>query len=139
MTRPGEAESAHREIRLARQFMDLVLDEQPALVATIHESTKRFHPDVPPSFGQTIVYGVKPVPPLAVQVVEQLNQELEHPYEVWATHYYPVETSSTERIVEAVGCIGLCIETWMGFAEERRIVMQRRVVELLLAGIGIVI
>jgi len=51
--------------------------------------------------------------------------------------HYPVATSSTEVIVAANGCVGLCIETWMGFAERRRIDMQRQVVELLLADIGV--
>jgi len=51
--------------------------------------------------------------------------------------HYPVATSSTEVIVAATGCVGLCIETWMGFAERRHIDMQRQVVELLLADIGV--
>ena len=50
---------------------------------------------------------------------------------------YPVATSSTEIIVDTVGCIGLCIETWMGFPERRRIDMQKEVVELLLADVGV--
>jgi len=56
---------------------------------------------------------------------------------VQAVQHYPVATSSTEVIVAATGCVGLCIETWMGFAERRRIDMQRQVVELLLADIGV--
>ena len=54
-----------------------------------------------------------------------------------APQYYPVATSSTEIIVDTVGCIGLCIETWMGFPERRRIDMQKEVVELLLADVGV--
>jgi hypothetical protein len=34
--------------------------ERPALMATLHESYKRYDPTVTPSFGQTIVYGVTP-------------------------------------------------------------------------------
>jgi hypothetical protein len=48
-----------------------------------------------------------------------------------------VATSSTEVIVAATGCVGLCVETWMGFPEARRVEMQRAVVELLLADIGV--
>ena len=51
--------------------------------------------------------------------------------------YYFVAMLLTEVIVVANGCVGLCIETWMGFAERRRIDMQRQVVELLLADIGV--
>src|SRR5690606_17654574 len=59
---PGDADAPEREKRLARTFMDLVLSERPALVCTLHESQKRYHPDVKPSFGQTLVYGVLPIP-----------------------------------------------------------------------------
>jgi hypothetical protein len=56
---PGDASAPEREKRLARQFMDLVMDERPALMATLHESQKRYDPAVTPSFGQTLVYGVE--------------------------------------------------------------------------------
>lgn len=135
---PGDPESEHPEQRLAHRFMELIRAERPALVATLHESTKRYHPSVAASFGQTLVYGVKPVPPILSRVVAQLNEALEHPYEVWDTHYYPVATSSTEVIVDAIGCVGVCVETWMGFDERRRIDMQRSIVDFLLRDIGIV-
>jgi len=117
--------------------MDLMLDERPALLATLHESTKRHHPDVPASFGQTVVYGVEDKPAVVDVVVAKMNEALEHPYERWAPHCYPVPTSSTEVIVDAIGCVGLCIETWMGFDERRRIDMQRQVVTLLLEHFGL--
>ncbi|PKN58205.1 MAG: hypothetical protein CVU56_07155 [Deltaproteobacteria bacterium HGW-Deltaproteobacteria-14] len=134
---PGDAAAPEPERRLARRFMDLVLDERPALIATLHESWKRFHPEVPVSFGQTVVYGVEPRPPVVDTVVAAMNADLEHPYELWAPHYYPVATSSTEVIVEATGCVGLCIETWLGFAEERRVAMQQKVVRILLESLGV--
>jgi len=134
---PGDAEAPEIERRLAHRFMDLILDERPVLVATLHESHKRYDPEVTPSFGQTLVYGVEPMPALVGQVVEQMNAELADEGERWASQYYPVSTSSTEVIVDAVGCIGVCVETWMGFPERRRIEMQRRVVDLLLEGVGV--
>ncbi|TPV95688.1 MAG: hypothetical protein B7733_08690 [Myxococcales bacterium FL481] len=134
---PGSADAAEPEYRLARRFMDLVEAERPALVATLHESHKRYDPAVTPSFGQTLVYGVDPMPPLVQAVVDSLNAELADDAERWATQYYPVATSSTELIVEAIGCIGICVETWMGFAENRRVEMQRRVVELMLQQVGV--
>ncbi len=133
---PGDADGAPEQV-LARQFMDLMLDETPALVATLHESWKRYHPEVAVSFGQTLVYGVDPCPPLIERSVARMNEQLEHPYEKWDTHYYPVATSSTEVIVDAVGCTGICVETWMGFTERRRIDMQKRVVHILLEEIGV--
>src|SRR5690606_22817946 len=129
---PGDAAAAERERRLARAFMDLVLSERPALVATLHESHKRYDPTVVPSFGQTLVYGVDPAPPILDRVVRRMNDALEDEAERWATQYYPVSTSSTEVIVDAIGCVGVCVETWMGFGERRRIAMQRQVVDLLL-------
>jgi uncharacterized protein len=135
---PGDAAAEEPERRLARKYMDLMLAEKPALLATLHESTKRYHPDVPASFGQTIVYGIEPIPEVVPAICAKLNEELAHPYERWAPHYYPVSTSSTEVIVDAIGCVGLCIETWIYFEERRRVDMQRRVVELLLQHFGLI-
>lgn len=128
---PGDAAAAERERRLARRFMDLMLDERPALVATLHESRKRYHPEVVPSFGQTLVYGVEPMPALVGRVVARMNEGASAE-ELWSTLYYPVATSSTEVIVDAVGCVGVCVETWMGFPEARRVAMHREVVGHLL-------
>ena len=134
---PGDLQAAEPERRRAAQLMALMRDEQPALVATLHESRKRFDPAVVPSFGQTIVYGVDPMPSIVQVVIDQLNTRLESEEERWAPLYYPVATSSTEVIVDAIGCVGLCIETWMGFDEARRIAMQREVVRLLLDSVGV--
>lgn len=134
---PGDASAPEPERRLARKFMDLVLDERPALVATLHESWKRYDPAVNPSFGQTIVYGVEPMPAIVGRVLERLNARFTGAQEHFDPQYYPVATSSTEVIVEATGCIGLCIETWMEFPEARRIEMQKAVVEYLLDDIGV--
>ncbi|MEM6786680.1 MAG: succinylglutamate desuccinylase/aspartoacylase family protein [Myxococcota bacterium] len=129
---PGDPDAAELERRLAGRLMALIADERPALVATLHESHKRHHPDIPASFGQSVVYGVTPRPEVVDRVVDHMNEDLAHPYERWAAHHYPVPTSSTEVIVEKVGCVGLCIETWMGFEEARRVAMQREVVMCLL-------
>lgn len=134
---PGDADAAEREHRLARRFMDLCIDERPALVTTLHESHKRYDPNVNPSFGQTIVYGVEPMPPIVARTVARLNEKFGGDNEHFDPQYYPVATSSTEVIVDAVGCVGLCIETWMGFDEARRIEMQRATVEFLLDDIGV--
>ena len=132
---PGDAGAPEVERRLARTFMDLVLEERPAVMATLHESWKRHHPAFPISFGQTITYGVEPRPPLVDRLVARMNEQLDVAYETWAPHYYPVATSSTEVIVEAIGqahIVGLCIETWMGFELARRVAMQKRLVRVLL-------
>jgi len=134
---PGDANAEELENRLAAKFMALVEDEHPALIATLHESLKRFHPAVPQSFGQTLVYGVQPMPSIVQRVVDRMNEDLEHPYEVWAPHHYPVATSSTEVIVDKLGCVGICVETWEVFDEARRIAMQRDVVRALLEEIGV--
>ncbi len=133
---PGDAASDVVEQRLAHMYMSLIREENPALVATLHESKTRYSPDVHPSFGQTLVYGVKPCPPSLSRVVETLNGLCESDAERWNTHYYPVSTSSTEVIVDAIGCVGTCVETWMGFPERRRIDMQKDVVLSLLREFG---
>ncbi len=129
---PGDSGDVEPERRLARRPLDLMIDEQPALVATLHESLKRHHPDIPLSFGQSIVYGTEPMPEVIGPLIAALNEQLEHPYERWAPHYFPVPSSSTEVIVAHAGCVGLCIETWLGFEERRRIDMHRLAVTLLL-------
>lgn len=134
---PGDASAPEPEYRLARRFMDLVLDERPALVATLHESRKRYNPQVVPSFGQTLVYGVDPMPDVVGRVVDRLNARLAHEDERWAPLYYPVATSSTEVIVDATGCTGVCVETWQGFEEARRVAMHKQVVALLLDAFGL--
>lgn len=134
---PGDEKSDALEQRLARRFMDLVETERPALVMTLHESWKRHHPAIAASFGQTIVYGVNPMPPIIQHVVDRLNEVRQSPYELWAPHYYPVATSSTEVIVDRIGCVGVCVETWMGFEEERRVAMQRQTVRFFLEELGI--
>ena len=134
---PGDADAPERERQLARRFMDLVLAERPTLMATLHESHKRYHPDVKPSFGQTLVYGVEPMPAIIARTIDRLNARIAGEDERWAPQYYPVATSSTEVIVEATGCVGICVETWMGLSEVRRIELQRLVVELLLDDLGV--
>ena len=136
---PGDATALECEKRLARIYMDLVLRERPVLMATLHESMKRHHPAFPISFGQTLTYGVEPRPPLIDRVVAKLNESLVTAYETWAPHYYPVATSSTEVIVDALGqdfIVGVCVETWMGFDLARRVAMQKAVVRHLLTDIG---
>jgi len=134
---PGDAGAPEAEQRLAARFMELMRSERPALVCTLHESQKRHHPKVVPSFGQTLVYGVTPCPELLERVVGQLNETKQSAEETWATHFYPVATSSTEVIVDAIGCVGVCVETWMALPERRRIDMQREVVLRLGRGLGV--
>ena len=133
---PGEADAAQPEPRLARRFMDVVLEERPQLVATLHESRKRYHPDVQSSYGQTLVYGVDPRPTLLDRALQRLN-EGRSDAERFSPLYDPIPTASTEVIVDAIGCVGVCVETWMGFAERRRIEMQQQVVEVLLSELGV--
>lgn len=135
---PGDANDPAWERRLARRFMDLVESERPALMATLHESTKRYDPNADrPTFGQTLVYGVEPMPAIIERVIGRLNQRFSSEQERWDPQHFPVATSSTEVIVDAIGCIGICVETWMGFEERHRIEMQKAVVEFLLDDIGV--
>jgi hypothetical protein len=114
-----------------------VLAERPSLVATLHESKKRYDPAVMPSFGQSLVYGVEPMPEILGRVIDRMNAALADESERWSPNHYPVATSSTEVIVDAIGCVGVCVETWMGFDEARRTEMQRAVVGHLLDEIGV--
>lgn len=135
---PGDPDAERYEPRLAHRFLELVRAERPALVATLHESLKRYDPDVRPSYGQSLVYGVDPAPDVLARVRDRMNAEaLDNEEERWAIQYDPVPTSSTEVIVDAIGCVGTCVETWMGFPERRRIDMQKQVVRYLLEDFGL--
>jgi len=134
---PGDPGGARLEHRLAATFMDTMIDARPDLLVTLHESKNKFHPDVQPSFGQTVVYGVQPAPSIVAAAVSKMNTSVRNPAEVWAPHHYPVSTSSTEVIVERLGCVGLCIETWMGFPLSRRVAMHREIVCVLLDEVGV--
>lgn len=134
---PGDASASDVEPRLARMFMDLYEREKPDLIVTLHESMKRYHPEVPVSFGQTLVYGVQPRPAIVDAAITRMNQALQNPYELWAPHHFPVATSSTEVIVDRLGCIGLCAETWMGFELPRRVAMQKQLVSVILEEMGL--
>ena len=83
-----------------------------------------------------MVYGVEPMPEIIGRAVARLNERFVSEQERWAPQYFPVATSSTEVIVDAIGCIGICVETWMGFEERHRITMQKAVVEILLSELG---
>ncbi len=77
------------------------------------------------------------MPEILARTIDRLNARFPEEDARWAPQYYPVATSSTEVIVDAIGCVGICVETWMGFPEPRRVEMQRAVVELLLDDIGV--
>jgi hypothetical protein len=77
------------------------------------------------------------MPEIVQATVDRLNTRFSSDEERWEPQYYPVSTSSTEVIVDAVGCIGICVETWMGFEEAHRIEMQKAVVEFLLDHAGV--
>ena len=47
------------------------------------------------------------------RVIDSLNASKLNDNEAWEPQHYPVATSSTEVIVEATGCVGVCVETWM--------------------------
>jgi predicted deacylase len=134
---PGDAVSSEPEPRLARCFMDLVETERPDLVVTLHESPRRHQEGDRETMGQTIISGVTPRPRIVDRTIERLNTELTDASERWAALHYPIAASSTEVIVDAIGCVGLCIETWEGFSLPRRVAMHRTLVRLLLEDQGI--
>jgi len=133
---PGDPQAAEPERRLASLLMGVLVGERPDLVATLHESNKRYDPAVTPSFGQSLVVGVQPVPGIIQSVCDVMNQTLLSEDERWTVQHYPVPTSSTEVIVDAIGCVGVCVETWMGFPERRRTDMHIEVVRNLLGAQG---
>ena len=56
---PGAPNAVEPEKQLAHRFLQLAKDEEPMVVATLHESRELYHQSKAIAFGQTLVYGVE--------------------------------------------------------------------------------
>ena len=134
---PGNAKGEVYELRLAREIFDWVGEQQADLVLTLHESRYLHDGSTPRTFGQTIVYGVKPMPRILDRVLSQLNEELADPKHKFWPNYFPIATSSTEQFVDNFGGTGFCAETWRGFDLDVRVQMQEELVLAFFDQLGI--
>ena len=134
---PGDPKAAEPEKQLAHHFLQLAKDEEPMVVATLHESRELYSQNKTVAFGQTLVYGVEHCPALITELAGRLNQEKQDLLETWTPLFYPVTTACTEAIVAATQCVGICVETWMGFEESQRIRLHRRLIAHLLDSCGL--
>ena len=126
---PGIKGEQLYEFDLAREIYNMVSDEGIQYLLTLHESRYLHNPTKPRTFGQTIVYGVKPMPTYLTTWLNLVNQLIDSEEQIFHPYYFPVENSSTETMVEAYGLKGgFCIETWRGFELERRIELQTKVI-----------
>ncbi len=135
---PGKADSVRYEERLAAEIFAWVGSLEVDVVLTLHESIYLHDGSNPKTYGQTIVYGVKPMPALVQQVLDQLNEELLDPRHRFYPNYAPIPTSSTEQFVENFGVQGFCAETYRGFGLDQRVALQEELVLAFLdqAGVG---
>jgi len=127
---PGDRNKKAYEHSLAAELFQWVGEQNADVVLTLHESRYLHDGTNPKTFGQTIVYGVKPMPPLLQSVLNELNHEMDDPRHKFYSNYFPIATSSTEQFVDNFGLEGFCAETWRGFKLETRVQLQR---ELILA------
>ena len=137
MVFPGDADGSPFELPLAASLFEWVGEQEADVVLTLHESRYLHDGSTPKTFGQTIVYGVKPMPRLLDRVLDQLNEEMEEPRHRFWPNYYPIATSSTEQFVSNFGGAGFCAETWRGFDLPVRVRMQEELVLAFLDQIGI--
>ena len=137
MVFPGNMRGSPFELQLAAELFSWVETQKADLVLTLHESRYLHDGSTPKTFGQTIVYGVKPMPRILARVLDQLNEEMsENRHKFWP-NYYPIATSSTEQFVENFGGAGFCAETWRGFDLDTRVRLQEEVVLAFLDQVGI--
>ncbi len=134
---PGAPNALEPEKQLAHRFLQLAKDEDPMVVATLHESRELYDQSKAVAFGQTLVYGVEHCPALISDLASRLNQEKQDHLETWTPLFYPVTSACTEAIVDATQCVGICVETWMGFEESRRIRLHKRLIAHLLDSCGL--
>lgn len=134
---PGNAKSKSYEYVLASELFQWVGERKADVVLTLHESRYLHDGTNPKTFGQTIVYGVKPMPPLLQSVLDDLNEEMKEPRHKFYSNYFPIATSSTEQFVDNFGLEGFCAETWRGFALDTRVELQREIILSFLDQMGI--
>ena len=125
---PGNPQSNTYEHVLASELFKWVGEQKADVVLTLHESRYLHDGTNPKTFGQTIVYGVKPMPPLLQSVLDDLNTEMQEPRHKFYSNYFPIATSSTEQFVDNFGLQGFCAETWRGFTLETRVALQREII-----------
>ncbi len=137
MVFPGNRDGHPFELQLAAELFSWVQEQEADLVLTLHESRYLHDGSSPKTFGQTIVYGVKPMPRILTRVLDQLNAEMDDGRHKFWPNYYPIATSSTEQFVENFGGAGFCAETWRGFDIDTRVQLQEEVVLAFLDQVGI--
>ena len=125
---PGFAGGEHYEYALAREIFAMLGREKVEYVLTLHESRYRHNPRQGKNLGQTIIYGVNPMPPYLNTWLAAVNQAVAD-HETFHPLYHYVQTSSTEVFVDKYRLKGgFCVETWMGFDLARRIELHQLVV-----------
>jgi hypothetical protein len=133
---PGKKDAKPYEYPLANEIFKMVGREMVEYVVTTHESKHLHQLKNSNSFGQTIIYGVKPIPSYAKYWIKTLNEKLTKK-EKFTLHYYPIPTSSTEIFVETYKLKGgFCVETWRKFNWNRRVEMHKYVLLTFLDAIG---
>jgi hypothetical protein len=133
---PGDRDSDSYERRLAAAIFDWVGAVDADVVVTLHESRYLHDGTNPRTFGQTVVYGVQPPPPLLSRILALLNADLTDPRHRFFGNYFPIATSSTEQFVAAFNLEGYCVETWRGFPLVERVALQRRVIDAFLQALA---
>jgi uncharacterized protein len=126
---PGKASGEPYELDLAHQIFQMVGRENVQYLITLHESKYLHDPKEEQTYGQTIVYGVNPMPDCLVNWIEKINKLKKNQQETFYPYYYPIETSSTETLVQNYNLKGgFCVETWRGFNLSRRIELHKNVI-----------
>jgi hypothetical protein len=121
------------EFALAREIAGLVGRERIEYVLTLHESSRLHDPLRKQNFGQTICYGAAERPEYLDAWIEQTNRNALTRKEYFWPYFFPIETSSTEVLVDQYKLKGgFCVETWTGFPLSRRVARQNDAVRALL-------
>ena len=85
---PGKVKHKFYEYMLAADIFKWVGERKVDVVLTLHESRYLHDGTNPRTFGQTIVYGVKPIPSILNKILDQLNTELKEPRHKFYSNYF---------------------------------------------------
>ena len=133
---PGLPNAYPYEYQLAWEIYHMLQKEGVEYALTLHESRNLYSPCRPKTFGQTLVYGSQPPPPMLWKWLEAVNKDLDFD-EKFCEYYCPEEYGASDVFVRQLKMkAAFAVETWRHFDLLRRIELQKLVFLTFLKQVG---
>jgi uncharacterized protein len=122
---PGLQAGPTYEYHLAWEIYHLLQKEGVQYALTLHESRNLYSPRRAKTFGQSLVYGSQPPPPMIWKWLQSINKNLDYE-EKFCEYYCPQEYGASDIFVRQLHMKGaFAVETWRHFSLPRRIELQK--------------